>query len=102
METFHKDISDWLIPLGYTEVFNNHPSSKEREFHFSKEGIRVVCVNGVENYCYLHADILKLPYNLSIKTGKFYIGFSELDEVHKYVSAHAARIIPLFGLEYSL
>jgi hypothetical protein len=85
-DIFYKTITSWLLPKGYVEIYNNHPSSKEREFHFIKDKIRVCCVNGIgEAYFYLHADIMKQPYPLLVlKSMRYEILTDELDELHKY------------------
>lgn len=92
MNEFYKKISDWLLPLDYTEVFSNHPLSLIREFHFAKDGIRVICVHSDDEHCYLHSDILKLPHPLALRTMKFDIGFSELTSVHEYLLTHAKAV----------
>jgi hypothetical protein len=94
MENFHKTITDWLTPLGYTPIYDNHPCSKIREWHFSKEGIRVICVDDNSEYsggyCYLYADILKPEiYTVCIKTMKFPIGTEQLEKLHNYMLEYA-------------
>ena len=90
MEIFYKTITGWLLPKGYVEIFSNHPCSKEREYHFIKDGIRVCCVNGTgEVYFYLHADVLKTPHCLALQSMKYKILSDELDELHEYFKLHA-------------
>jgi len=79
---FYKTITEWLLPLGYTEHYANHPAKEDREFHFIKDGIRVVCVSSFEEYCYLHSDILNHPYGISLKTGRYALGTNLLGELH--------------------
>jgi hypothetical protein len=93
MEEFYNKITNWLVPKGFTEVYSNHPLSEKREFHFSKEGVRVICVEDFQDYCYLHADVLKNPFNLAIKTGKYEIGTEKLDELFDYVSENRKSIM---------
>ena len=89
MEIFYKTITGWLLPKGYVEIYNNHPCSKEREYHFIKDGIRVCCVNGIgEAYFYLHADILKQPHCLALKSMKYDLLTDKLDELHEYFKEH--------------
>ena len=85
LQQFYEKVSDWLIPLGYFEIFNNHPTINPREFHFIKDGVRVVCVNAYEPYCYLHKDIINL--NKSVRTVKYSISFSSLLEIHNEMKA---------------
>ena len=86
---FYDEITVWLLPKGYSEIYSNHPCLVDREFHFCKNGIRVICVSSHEDYCYLYIDILKEPYNLALKTGKFEIGTNELEKIHKYIKTNS-------------
>ena len=95
VNTFHETITKWLEPLGYVPVFDNHPCTKPREFHFAKEGIRVICVDQINfdhAHCYLHADILLNPYPLALKTCKYDIGTWELKELHKLMLKNIKKI----------
>jgi len=86
VEKFHKQITEWLSPLGYSPIFDNHPLSKEREFHFAKEGIRAVCVSGVwEEYCYIYADIMEGSCCAGVRTGKLEVGTKKLEELHVFM-----------------
>lgn len=89
MEEFYKNITEWLLPKGYVEVFSNHPLAKDMEFHFSKNGVRVICVTSSEEYCYVYKDIIKRPYNLGLRTGRFEIGTDELDKIHEYIKVNS-------------
>jgi len=85
---FHRRITEWLVPNGYTEVYSNHPLCKDREWHFSKDAVRIICIMslGSENYCYLHKDIIVTPEPLSLRTGRFSIGNNYVFEyLHKYM-----------------
>jgi len=93
MHEFYKKITDWLIPKGYGEVYSNHPLAKDREFHFSKDGIRVICVNSSEEYCYVYKDILKRPYALGLRTGRFEIGTDELEKAVEYVKTNSRLLV---------
>lgn len=84
---FHKKISDWLTPKGFVETYSNHPLFDEREFHFIKDGIRVINVidsSGGE-YCYLQEDIFGIAYSnsrtISLKTERLKILTPELDSI---------------------
>ena len=92
-DKFYKKISDWLLPKGYVEVFSNHPNAQDREFHFSKDGVRVVCIKSSENYCYLYVSIPKQPHNLGLKSGSFEIGTKKLDEVHEYMKSKSEILL---------
>lgn len=85
VKEFYKTITDWLLPKGYTEVYSNHPCLETREFHFSKNYVRVICVKSpTETYCYLYADIMKPQFNLALTTSSLYdIGTDKLDELLK-------------------
>lgn len=87
----HKKVSDWLLPLGYSPVFDNHPNLLPRKFHFIKDGIRVICVlNKSESYCYLYKDIIKISPILAIKTGKFNICDTDsLEKLVKFVKENS-------------
>lgn len=37
-------IDKWLLPKGFVKVFENHPNASQREFHYSKEGVRIICI----------------------------------------------------------
>ena len=83
LEAFYKQITEWLLPLGYVEIFKNHPSMEVREFHFIKDRVRVICViKGTEIYCYLYADAIKLINIVSIQGMKVPIGTDKLQELH--------------------
>ena len=94
MKNFNIKIREWLLPIEYVEVYRiNHPSAIDNEVHFSKDGIRVICVkNKNEEYCYLHMDVIMDPYPLAIKTGKFLIGFAELGKIHHFVKCKGSYI----------
>lgn len=89
---FYEKITNWLFPEGYTEVFSNHPLDRKREFHFSKEGVRVICVTENTDYCYMTSDIIKNPFDLSIKSGNFEIFTNKLDELHEYMKFNSDLI----------
>ncbi len=88
IDNYHKQILDWLLPLGYEPVFSNHPSMNPREFHFSLDGTRIVCVIGgskSHSYCYVHKDVVSVTPAIALKTGKFEIG--DTDKLHELVNA---------------
>jgi len=89
---FYNEITSWLLPKGYEEIYQNHSSCEEKEFHFIKDGVRVVCVSGTSKYCYLCIDILKLSHNLTLKTNKFIIGSIELDPLHSQLLKYSTLI----------
>lgn len=93
---FYKEVNDWLLPIGFVEVFSNHPDLQIREFHFSKDGVRVVCVINLvnkETYCYLQNDILMLPYPMAIKTGHFKIGSEDVEKVFELIKIKSSKIL---------
>ena len=102
-KTFHETITEWLVPLGYVPVWDNHPCIKPREFHFAKEGIRVICIDKYHGddkdrgwsdaYYYLHADILLNPHSLSLKTCKYdFVEKGKLEELHKLMLKNVKKI----------
>jgi len=66
---------------------------KVREWHFCKDGIRIVCVNDSEEYCYAYADVLKQPYALGLRTCRYEIGTNELEKLHDYIKTHEDLIL---------
>jgi len=93
LDLFYDKISKWLTPLGYVEIYRNNLGAKEREFHFIKNKVRVICVwSETEQYCYLHTDVMLDPHNLAIKTCKFIIGTPELEELHKSISNNGKKL----------
>jgi hypothetical protein len=92
-DKFFKKISDWLLPKGYVEVFSNHPNAQVREFHFSKDGVRIVCPESYEEYCYLSISVTKCPHNLNLRSGLFGIGSDRLDEMHEYMKSNAKLLL---------
>ena len=78
---FFAEICLWLTPLGYTLQFQNNESQEPREFHFIKDGIRVVCVNNKEPYCYFSNDILTNVFNYTVKSQRFHINTPEINTV---------------------
>ena len=87
MKKFNKLIREWLLPLGYEECYRiNHPTETNNEVHFSKDGIRVVCIKDLdEEYCYLHKDILNDKITYAIITGRYTLGTDELEQLHKFM-----------------
>jgi hypothetical protein len=92
LQQFYKIITEWLLPLGYVEIFSNHPCLPIREFHFTKQGIRVICINDYEWYCYLYADILLQPYSLGLKTCRYSIGTDKLQELHQMMLQNIEKL----------
>ena len=98
MEEFYKEITEWLLPKDYKEVYSNHPLSENREFHFSKDGIRVVCKRNVDgvSFFYLQKDILELEKPLSIRTANYNLKDKDLDILHNFIKdkSEAVKNIP--------
>lgn len=93
IDLFYDKISKWLTPLGYVEVYRNNLGSKEREFHFIKNKVRVICVwSENEQYCYLHNDVILEPHNLAIKSCKFIIGTPELESLYQSISNNGKKL----------
>lgn len=84
-DEFYKKICDWLLPLDYTLIYSNHPASQYREYHFIFDKIRVCCVAGPEEYCYLHGDIFEHPHPLGITSGRYSIGTPDLKAIHQSI-----------------
>ena len=78
-------MTEWLLPIGYIEIFSNHPCNNLREWHFFKDGVRIVCVDDWHPYIYLYADILKQPHALGLRTCNFEILTEKLQELHQYM-----------------
>jgi len=78
---FYREVQDWLRPLGFTEIYTNHPAEKVREFHFIKDGVRVCCVNAWNPHCYLQNDILAVTPHVSLRSGQYKIGFEEVQNL---------------------
>jgi len=85
---FNKRLSEWLEPHGFSSIYDNHPCTPVREFHYIKNGVRIVCVNDPESpYCYVYADII---YNRDITyavrtTMRHKIGTDKVIESHTLV-----------------
>lgn len=98
MNEFYKTVSTWLMPLGYKEIFSNHPNSTIREFHFAKDGIRVVCVTDFqydkEGYCYLLNEIYGFEDKVvfSLRTDKIRIESSNLESLHVFLNNEGKKI----------
>lgn len=75
---FYQEVVAWLKPLGFSEIYSNHPLSEIREFHFIKDGVRVCCINDSTPYCYLQNDILELVPHVSLRSGQYKIGFEDV------------------------
>lgn len=92
INNFYLKVSSWLYPMGYTDVYSNHPGLPIREFHFSKDGIRVICViSNIEEYCYLHKENLGEKYILSTASARFPIGFPEIEDLHEFIKSPLLR-----------
>ena len=89
MNEFYKKITEWLLPLGYVEVFRSHPCAEIKEWHFAKNGVRVICVGSHDKYCYLYSDILKQPHCLALRTSNFKIGTEKLEELQEYMEKNS-------------
>ncbi len=71
VSAFYNVITSWLLPLGFTEVYKNHPNISPRIFHFIKNKIRVVCTNeSVHDQCYctLYVDIMSTQPMFALQT----------------------------------
>lgn len=78
---FYQEVTAWLKPLGFAEIYSNHPAEKIREFHFIKDGVRICCINSWNKYCYLQNDILALTPHVSLRSGQYQIGFESVLEL---------------------
>jgi hypothetical protein len=88
--TFREQIDAWLTPLGYVPAFENHPLTPIREYHYSREGVRVICVNDASDpHCYLHKDIMEGKFTYALVSRKYEIGFPELKSIHNMVKRKA-------------
>jgi hypothetical protein len=84
IDEFHKKCSDWLIPLGFNEIFkDNHPDIRDFNVHFIKSGIRVECRKryGREE-CRLSKVAFSNEITVSVYTGNHLIGFKEFEEIY--------------------
>ena len=81
---------NWLIPLGYVEIFkDNHPSIADFNIHFIKDGIRVQCRKRYSREeCHLSGMTCSIDKQvpLTISTGNYEIGTTELDKLHDVVN----------------
>jgi len=89
MDEFYQKISDWLGAFGYVKIYQINGANKNyQEFHFIKDQIRVVCKKEFsEEYCYLSTDILKVKEPMSLRTGKYAIGTTQLNRLHEVMKA---------------
>lgn len=81
VEEFYKEVTEWLLPLGYQAIYSNHPAEKVREFHFIKDGVRVCCINSWNPHCYLQNDVLSITPPVSLRSGQYKIGFDTIEEL---------------------
>ena len=87
---FYNSITFWLEHKGYSIIYSNHPNISPREWHFIKDGIRVVCINDPNDpYFYLYCDLflgdvdeIHYDINYALRTGKYQIEDKGLDEIH--------------------
>ena len=79
---FYKQIKDWLLPKGYVECYKNFQGT---EYHFIKDGVRVVCVDDFSQHCYLSISILSEVASMDLKTQKYPIGFNDLDTISNHL-----------------
>lgn len=88
LQKFYKEINEWLLPLGYKEIYSNHPCLPNREFHFIKNGIRVCCVNDdMDEYYYLSSIRWTTPDTMSVQSGKYSLSKkSKLDSLIKTIN----------------
>ena len=78
LNDFYTNITEWLLPLGFVEVFKNHDVEKPRRFDFSGYGVRVQCFfDGIESWFELYYDDLKLN-GVYKKSGRYEIGMPTL------------------------
>lgn len=93
LNVFYKQINSWLLPLGYVEIYSNHPCENIREYHFAKDGVRVCCVNApYESYCYLHCDCIKTRPFVAIITGRYKLNLPYINILHKYILKQANKL----------
>lgn len=68
-EEFYTNINSWLTLQGFTECYHSH---NREEYHYIKDGIRVICKYDSYNKSgtyHLHLDYLKGEVPISIRTG---------------------------------
>ena len=89
---FFRNIRDWLEPKGFTQVYSNHPLEFIREFHFYKDGIRIKCIRGSEEYCTCYVDVVKSPFSLSLESEKFEVGSDRLEEFYETMKKYRDQL----------
>ena len=92
----YKKCRNILLPLGYVEIFKNHPCSEVREYHWIKDGVRVCCVWGkcTTLYCYFHIDIARGLTPTSLRTGNFNVDTVDYEYVNNDIR-HMAETLKL-------
>jgi hypothetical protein len=82
--------SDWLVPRGYNITFSNHPSSDIREFHFTKDRVRIkVFINEDIYYCTAICQLYSDPV-CTLNTGRYMIHNDDIfDAINVLVKSKA-------------
>jgi hypothetical protein len=84
--------SDWLVPRGYNITFSNHPSSDIREFHFTKDRVRIkVFISEDIYYCTASADTNSNPI-CSLNTSRYIIGNDDIFDAIAVIIKNKAKI----------
>lgn len=93
----HSQIERWLKSLGYVEIFANHPNELIRQFHFIKNGVRLVCIIDIrksisEAVCYFSSDVFSHPYYVSITSHKLPLFTEELETMSKFIKDQSDKL----------
>lgn len=92
--TFLLKVKSWLVPLGFVEIFKNHPCLSKPRIDMIKYGIRVCCIKDrKEEYFYLNAEVYLKEEVLTLKTGKYFINDRlELNRLLNIVSVQKKKL----------
>ena len=72
LQVFYKEVTDWLLPLGYIKIFQNHPSLELRQFDFIKDQIRIQCfMDKSEGNYYKLSKTIYIKHTSSLISGKY-------------------------------
>jgi len=78
---FFVKIKAWLEPLGFKEIFNNHPNLTPPRIDMVGKGGRVCCFGSIhDEYYYVNNEVYlkKEKEILTLRTGQYSIGNTEV------------------------
>lgn len=83
--SFYRKCANMLKPLGFVDIYQNHPCDEKRQFGFIKDGVRVQCVLDMAG---IDGEYFKVTYDVLDKVSYSVLGTIGRIDKGKIIEAH--------------